>query len=254
MVDLALQQVVTDMLPKKVLARVKRYFRWECRKPADMSIRDFYQKLMRINSLEIPYLPPFAAEQAFGANEIINILLYAVPKSWYKEMDHQGFDPLLHTVPELVGFMEQVEIAVDFDSSTVAKKKATVPSKKKDSSEKRGNKFCTEHGWCGHSTKECHTLNGDGKHSKTSSSEKKQYSNKSWSCKAEESKERSKKELAAFIKKQVSQGVQKELASMDKKRKASSDNELDMNAMDLDSFNYTKDVAGLELLDNKINV
>ena len=254
MVDLALQQVVTDMLPKKVLARVKRYFRRECRKPADMSIRDFYQKLMRVNSLEIPYLPPFAPEQTFGTDEIIDILLYAVPKSWHKEMDRQGFDPLLHTVPELVAFMEQVETAEDFDSSNVAKKKATPPSKKKDSSDKRGNKFCTEHGWCGHSTKECRTLNGDGKRSKTSSSEKKQYSNKSWSRKAEESKERSKKELAAFIKKQVSQGVQKELASMDKKRKASSDDELDMNAMDLDSFNYTEGVAGLELSDDEINV
>ena len=72
--------------------------------------------------------------------------------------------------------------------------------------------------------------------------------------KAEESKERSKKELAAFIKKQVSQGVQKELASMDKKCKALSDNELDLNAIDLDSFSYTKGVAGLDLSDNKVKV
>ena len=79
-----------------------------------------------------------------------------------------------------------------------------------------------------------------------SSSEKKQYSNKSWTRKAEESKERSKKELAAFIKKQVAQGVQKELASVEKKRK-SSDDALDMNAMDLDSFNYTDGVADLDI-------
>ncbi len=250
MVNLALQQVVTDMLPKKVLARVKRHFRRECRKPADMSIRDFYQKLMRINSLEIPYLPPFAANQAFGTDEIIDILLYAVPKSWHKEMDRQGFDPLLHSVPELVGFMEQVETAEDFDGQTVAKKKAASQpeKKKKDPSERWGNKFCTEHGWGGHTTKECKSLNGDNKRTKTSPSEKKQFTNKSWSRKAEESKERSKKELAAFIKKQVAQGVQKELASVEKKRK-SSDDALDMNAMDLDTFNYTDGVADLDLSD-----
>ena len=88
--------------------------------------------------------------------------------------------------------------------------------------------------------------------SKSSSLEKKQYSNKSWTRKAEESKERSKKELAAFIKKQVAQGVQKELASVEKKRK-SSDDALDMDAMDLDTFNYTDGVADLDLSD-KIDV
>ena len=95
------------------------------------------------------------------------------------------------------------------------------------------------HGQCNHTTEECCSLKGDNKKAKYSDShDKKPYSNKTWSRKAEESREKSKKELAAFISKAVAKGVKKELASMDKTRKSNGNDELDLNQFDLEGFNY----------------
>lgn len=63
--------------------------------------------------------------------------------------------------------------------------------------------------------------------------------NKTWTRKAKEETDKSKKELASFVKKAVAAGVRKELKSIDRKRKSDSDDEsMDLNAYDLDNFNY----------------
>ena len=90
----ALNFVVQQLLPRRVLAKVKRALRREMRKPSDMKVRAYYQQIMRINTEEVASLPPFALDQALGDDEMIDILLYGSPKSWQKEMDCQGFDPL----------------------------------------------------------------------------------------------------------------------------------------------------------------
>jgi len=53
-VDAAIQEMVTVLLPTKILQRVKRYFRREARKPIDMGIRTYLMHIIRINSQEIP--------------------------------------------------------------------------------------------------------------------------------------------------------------------------------------------------------
>ena len=57
--DVALNLVLTNYLPRKVLARVKRSMRRDMRKPADMKVRHYYQNLIRMNDEELPNLPPF---------------------------------------------------------------------------------------------------------------------------------------------------------------------------------------------------
>ena len=57
--DVALQEVVTSLLPRKVLAKTKRNLRRDMRKPLDMSVRKCYQAISRINDEELPHLPPF---------------------------------------------------------------------------------------------------------------------------------------------------------------------------------------------------
>ena len=65
------------------------------------------------------------------------------------------------------------------------------------------------------------------------------FGNKTCSRKAKESSQSSKKDLAAFIKKQVSKGVQKELMSSDKKRKTKEDPDMNAFEGDLKGFNCT---------------
>ena len=83
-----------------------------------------------------------------------------------------------------------------------------------------------------HDTKDCRCPNDDDNGSK----------NKTWSCKAEEDKKKSQKELAAVLAKAVKGQVKKQLASTEKKCKSDSDNEGDCFLLEsltgkLDGFN-----------------
>jgi hypothetical protein len=138
-------------------------------------------------------------------------------------MDQQGFDPLEKQIPEVVDFMENIEAAKEHSrqSETVAKKKSSSSNNgKKDNNKSNGKRkpthFCKEHGPnFSHNTEECRTL----AYKKGNSSEKKKsYPNKTWVCKANEANSTSKKELAAFVQKEIKKGVKKQLTAISKKR------------------------------------
>jgi len=83
MVTSALNQLLTGLQPNKVLQRVKHYLRRKARKPFDTNIKIYYMNITRINSEEIPKLPPkFDKTQSLAEDEIVDILLHGTPKSW----------------------------------------------------------------------------------------------------------------------------------------------------------------------------
>ncbi len=241
MIKESLQYVVQQAMPSKTLQRVKRYLRRSCRKPADMKVRVYFQRLLTIANDEITYVPPFDPEQILSEDELIDILLFGTPKSWQNEMDRQGFDPIANCAADVVAFMEQIETAEEFNGNAEPVKGNKHAAKKKKSSgtaTDKGDKNCLLHGNAGHTTDECKVLKAEADKLKKTNTNK-TGGNKTWSRKAEEAKVGSKKELAAFINKSIKQGVQKELASVEKKRKATAE----MNAFDLDDdalkdFNY----------------
>lgn len=163
---------------------------------------------------ELPKIPPISRNNALSADEIVDILLFAFPASWQKEMNRQGFDPTEHTPMEVVEFCERMELAEEMDtdkntkkvSSKTNKNDGRIPKKPKTSGEPKF--YCKTHGKnYSHNTEDCRA----GGKSK----------NKSWSRKAEDGKKQT-KDLAAFIKK----AIKDELHAVDKKRK-SSDEETD---------------------------
>ena len=240
MVREAKRELIKGVVPNKIVAMVKRYLRREARKPADMKVRQYYQHLLRVNNDELIQLPPFRPDQNMGEDELIDILLFGTPKSWTREMDRQGFDPINKALGEVVDFMERIEQAEDFDGQTIdhaQKNQSSSNGKKKVKTSGKG-KYCLLHGPNTHPTDECKVLKAkanDLKDNNNSSSfNKKKGKGKSWTKKADEATSKDKKDLAAFIKKAVAQGVQKELNSLDKKRKS----EYDLNAFDLKDFNY----------------
>ncbi len=113
-IDDALNFVVTNLAPKKSLQRVKRFLRRDCRKPSDMKVRTYYQHLIRMNQEELPQLPPFRNDQGLGIDELLDIILFGTPKSWSREMDRQGFDPLTQTIVHVIDFLYQLATAEDF--------------------------------------------------------------------------------------------------------------------------------------------
>ena len=274
MVIHSIAHTVQEMMPKKVLARAKREVRRDMRKPSDMTIRDYYNHLQRINLLEVHNLPPFGRDQVFKPDEIIDIMIYGIPKSWQREMDRQGFDPYATNIPgDTVSFLEQIEAAEEFDSpaksnnngnGNAKKKNASSGSAKKTSnndSSNSGKKHCEEHGWnFSHTTAECKVLNGGGKKQKSGDFKKKSFGNKSWSRKADDATNSSKKDLAAFIKKSVAKGVRQEMNKIDKKRSQSDSSDedgFDLNALskDIDGFNYQDmDSLKIESDDDSVSV
>ena len=200
---------MTSLLPNKVLQRVKRYLRREARKPFDMNIKAYYMHVMRINAEEIPRLPPlYSTMQSLGEDEVVDILLYGTPKSWQREMDRQGFDPLLHTPTEVVDFMERIESSEDFDNDKKTTKVAATKGNKKkssnDSDGKKGSHYCMLHGNNNtHDTSECNTLKAQAKKLKgnNDNANNGKHQNKSWKNKSKDSADDSKKELAALVKK-----------------------------------------------------
>ena len=267
----AIKVVVTSLLPRKALARVKRDLRRNTRKPSDMKVRDYLRNLRRINNEELPNLPPYNVNQALSDDELLDILLFGTPKSWQTEMERQGFDPMLHTLNEVVNFMENVETAEEVakpkadDSKPSGKDKGKSKAKSSDKKESGGSSsgkkktpyFCKEHGPnYTHDSKDCRVLNGDAKPKGDG-----KFGNKTWSRKGAESTDKSKKELAALIAKSIEDGVKKATkAASAKKRKSDkksgddSDGEevalVEALCKNLDGFNY-EDMEGLKISDKK---
>ena len=174
-IEAGMNHVIESMSPYKALARVKRWARRKCRKPADMTIRAFYGHLVRINTEEIPLMPPlFDNTQSITDDELTEIMLYAIPNSWKKHLDVQGKDPDTMRSYQFLILLEQFEAAEKAESSknnissfTPAeenskgkkKKKYSGKSMKKGHQKGNGKKFCLHHGQNEtHTTNECKVL------------------------------------------------------------------------------------------------
>ena len=109
----AINALLTTLMPNKIVRRIKRYLRREARKPLGMKVKSYLLHINCINFEEIPQLPPNLNDaQSLSANEISDI---RTPKSWQREMDRQGFDPMASATQQIVQFMERIEMSEDFD-------------------------------------------------------------------------------------------------------------------------------------------
>jgi len=194
MVSSALNELITGLQPNKALQRVKQYLRREARKPFDMNIKSYCMNIVCINLEEIPRLPPyFTKTQSLAEDEIVDSLLYGTPKSWQREIDRQGFDPLTQTPMQVVAFMEQIEASEEFDSNKKTTKVATSNKGKKKPSKSNGSKglhHCMLHGNNNtYYTSECKTLQAQAKKLKGNnggSNKNGKSRNKSWKNKAKD--------------------------------------------------------------------
>ncbi len=246
----SINYVITQLVPPKSLQKVKRYLRRECRKPFEMRIRNYYQHLYRINTDEIPHLPPQANNQGLSEDDIIDILMYAVPKSWVREAEVQGFDPLTHRPHQIVDFLERIEEAEKVENKNKnnnnnnnnnkggkrngkdTKGGSRKNQKKSGERDSDNQKFCRLHGWGHHTTDECKNIKSWAEDAK-----KKHHGGKSWKDSADEEKKYTKKEVNAMTKQAFNKGVKKG-GSSGKKRKSDDEESVNMADLDFDKFNF----------------
>ena len=228
MLDRALGSVIESVCPYKALEKQKRYMRLFMRKPADMLTRSYVNHIIRMNNEEIPCLPPFLPTQGLSEDEIVDIVLYGVPKSWINKMDEHNFDPLAHSLEELINFCERLESAEQLERGAAEHKQ---PSNGKKSSTKkfktsRGNpdsgsgKWCHYHETDTHNTADCETLKRLKSREKNGNSSTGPSKNKTWKRKADDAKSYSKKELSAIGKKAAKSAIKKAKARVQRRRQA----------------------------------
>jgi hypothetical protein len=252
----ALRGVIDRAAPKKAKLKIKRYLRREVRKPADMKVRDYYSNIIRMNNEELPELYPY--DRALANDEIVDILLWGVPRSWIRQMDLQGKDPDEMTAVQVVQFFEQIEESEDFiPDSKSGNNKGNGKKSKSNGKDNNGKtkKVCMIHGECGHTTDECRTVQSKvNKRSRTNDDkdDKRPSKNKTWSRKADDNKKKAKNDLNAIIQ----EAVQKEVNALTEagilKRKSdseSSDSEPDSDGEEMNCVEQRMKKVDIDAID-----
>jgi hypothetical protein len=240
----AVEQAAASMIPYKALERQKRFMRRKMRKPADMTIRQYAGHLVRINDEELPHLPPYSANQRLSGDEMLDIIMFGIPKSWEKEMNKQDFDPFRNgfTMRQLVEFCERIEATEDptvARSNTNSNKKAKTSGPGKGKTAKPEGKYCEYHDSTAHDTSECEALK---KLKAKGGTDKSSNNNKTWTRKSAEAKKFTKKEINMIVKKardKAYKKTKKELNSIAKRKKSDDDDD-------------DKSVESLNVIDNKL--
>ena len=234
-IQAGMQAIISQVAPYKVLEKQRRFMRRKMRKPADMMTRQYVTYFNRINLEELPCLPPFGDNQSLPNDEVKDIIVYGLPRSWLKEMDKHDFDPYNDTLKNLLGFCERMEASEDHDASGNTKPSGGKSSKKartQSGANHSGDKWCEYHETNTHNTSECETLKklkasrGNTSRENTARALTNNRSpNKTWKRNAGDGKKFTRKELSAIATKAIKEAMKKKKAELNvaSKRKIKDD-------------------------------
>ena len=155
--DKALDAVTKDVFPTNALAQQKRGMRRFIKKPLTMKISHLVARLTELNDQLTKY--PYATDSSkLSEDEIKEILEFAIPNRWKKQMTLQRFHVYTKTLPQVVEFCKDME---DYEKQNPDENPSakTEVSKTGTTSTKRKRKLdnlpvCIIHG-PGHATEDC---------------------------------------------------------------------------------------------------
>lgn len=168
---LVFKKVAATVFPLKSYFTQKQAMRRFMRKPKDMKIRDYVDRLMEINSylVHFPVKDGEDAATSLPKEEMMDILLFGIPNNWQKKIVELGFDSIAHTPQEFVEICERISYGETIDNGQNAKTKQNAGNKgaklqpnssRKNSTKKSNNseKYCPLHKTHGHDANECKVL------------------------------------------------------------------------------------------------
>jgi hypothetical protein len=89
-VETSLRAVTDIVFPFRALVTQKRWMSRHMKKPYDLPVKKFATALSRINNY-LPYFPEGTAESKYTEEELVEIMEFALPTSWRRDMDLKGF-------------------------------------------------------------------------------------------------------------------------------------------------------------------
>ena len=114
--DLAVRSLITHIFPLRALRIQKRYMRRYMRKPRDMKMRTYRNRVVELNNYLARFPSNFNDAQKIDDEEIVDILEFGTPNKWQYEMVCMGFDSATATSQELVEFCERLEFTEDLSN------------------------------------------------------------------------------------------------------------------------------------------
>ena len=253
-VETILQELFKHFFPQKALARQKRYMRRNLRKPRSMKIREFVERITEMNE-HLMHFPPANKTNKLPPDEILEIVEFAAPNNWQRELHVQGLDFLSehHTLHDLVEFFERLETAEEiYDGASpnpdrkgglksndpyLGAKSAESTTKSKNKKRKEAPKWCELHETDRHSTADCKILLDQAKRMRSQWKSKNATSSPSRKKGNEHTHNNHNKELNVMIENAVKSALNKN----DRGRKRNK--ERDNSSESEDNFNYDSDLS-----------
>ena len=236
----ALEAVTADVFPTNTLAQQKWAMRRLIRKPLNMKVTHLLARLTELNDQLVQY-PGATEDSKMSEDELKEIIEFAIPNRWNKQMTLQRFHVYNKNLTEVVEFCKDME---DYEAQNPSKKPSPKSETKTSSTAKGKRKrrsddvpVCMIHG-PGHSTDDCKVLQAKCK------TERAMYLKKLKSTKAglktNSSETYSKQEVHAMLKKckQVSVSEYRKKRKLDKK--------VETQRTKFENFNLESDEPGAE--------
>ena len=100
-----------EVFPQYALQQQKRFMRRSLRKPRNMSIRAYVNRVLELNDQLESF--PGVNENDNGTklpeDEVLDLLEFGLPETWQHAMLLQDFDPQVHTINDFIQFCERLE-------------------------------------------------------------------------------------------------------------------------------------------------
>ena len=139
--ELGLNAMATQLLPFQALTKVKRYLRRHCHKPSNMRIRQFVNRICKINEHELPLLVPMSPNNSLAYDEILELLFYGIPTRHRKKLQEMDID--LTNCPDYPTFIQRAERVeeserMDSNNNSNSSNSGAVPKKNKNGKSSNG--------------------------------------------------------------------------------------------------------------------
>ena len=112
---LGVQALTSHIFPQCALRMQKRYMQHYMRKPCDMKLRVYRNRVVELNNYLERFPTAFSVTQEIDDDDIVDILEFGTPNKWQSEMIQLGFDSAVTNSQELVEFCEHLEFDEDLN-------------------------------------------------------------------------------------------------------------------------------------------